>query len=334
LNTENDGMSIEQFIRNFSPEVEKWAKQNIYKYIGWVGDSREGVNDLYAVGMLELCSVFRVVNFQNPGHESYIYKKINGCMLNYIYKTYPFKLEKRIIKDGEFKIVEDDEFNSELSKIFNTLVYLSMNIRSENSVLLSQIRDSQFKLLSKIWDSLILFDANTRTDNSVLLSQTKNYKFSLYSLLCFYWIFTNKPVKVFIPHVQIDAIVNTPLEPRKNPKIEELLFLSQAQSLIAEFMEMLSPMERFILVSRYQDEKTYEEIGIVTGKRRETISRKVKEMLERLSKFLTRKGKWRLSQDDISDYLQNTDRWVNIIFEDDNPLPPVSRRSTHEKHRI
>jgi len=225
LNTENDGMSIEQFIRNFSPEVEKWAKQNIYKYIGWVGDSREGVNDLYAVGMLELCSVFRVVNFQNPGHESYIYKKINGCML--------------------------------------TLVYLSMNIRSENSVLLSQIRDSQFKLLSKIWDSLILFDANTRTDNSVLLSQTKNYKFSLYSLLCFYWIFTNKPVKVFIPHVQIDAIVNTPLEPRKNPKIEELLFLSQAQSLIAEFMEMLSPMERFILVSRYQDEKTYEEIGIV-----------------------------------------------------------------------
>lgn len=49
MNTENDGMSIEQFIRNFSPEVEKWAKQNIYKYIGWVGDSREGVNRLTGV---------------------------------------------------------------------------------------------------------------------------------------------------------------------------------------------------------------------------------------------------------------------------------------------
>jgi len=68
LNTENDGMSIEQFIRNFSPEVEKWAKQNIYKYIGWVGDSREGVNDLYAVGMLEqgIQRLERIGKLQQP----------------------------------------------------------------------------------------------------------------------------------------------------------------------------------------------------------------------------------------------------------------------------
>lgn len=137
-------------------------------------------------------------------------------------------------------------------------------------------------------------------------------------------------IRQFTRTVSIDDIVETSCEPEDDLQIETLLFRHQVQSLIAEFMAGLSSVERFILISRFQDEKTYEEIGGVTGMRRETVSRKISEILKKLGKFLRLKCSWRLSQDDISDYLQNTDLGIRIIVEEDNPPSAVSRRIKYE----
>lgn len=143
---------------------------------------------------------------------------------------------------------------------------------------------------------------------------------------------SGKRLRQFTRPVSIDDIVETSCEPEDDLQIETLLFRHQVQSLIAEFMAGLSSLERFILISRFQDEKTYEEIGGVTGKRRETISRKISDILKKLGNFLRVKCSWRLSQDDISDYLQNADLCMKIVVEEDNPPSAVLRRSTYEKH--
>ena len=134
----------------------------------------------------------------------------------------------------------------------------------------------------------------------------------------------------FTRPVSIDDIVETSREPEVDLQIETLFFRHQVQNLIAEIMAGLSSVERFILISRFQDEKTYEEIGGVTGMRRETVSRKIGEILKKLGKFLRLKCSWRLSQDDISDYLYNADLCVKIVVEEDNPPSADSRRSRYE----
>jgi len=249
LSTESDGMTIEQFIKAFSFLVKNLAWKIISSYSGWFNDAREEVNDLYAVGMLELVSIFDRVNFQDIGYKSYIILRVRGCMLNYVYKNIPF-LEYDKTEVGEPRLKE-----------------------------------------------------------------------------------SAKRARQFTRPVSIDDIMETPREPADDPQIETLLFRHQVQSLIAEFMAGISSLEQFILISRFQDEKTYEEIGGITGMRRETISRKISHILKKLGNFLCVKCAWRLSHVDISDYLQNTDLRVIIVVEEGNPSPAVLRKSTYEKYR-
>jgi hypothetical protein len=77
--------------------------------------------------------------------------------------------------------------------------------------------------------------------------------------------------------------------------------------LMAEFMQTISPIERFVLLARCIDKKTYADIGKCIGSSRKNIPRLIKDILENLSKFFETQKGWPLSADDVEAYLQETD---------------------------
>lgn len=242
MDTASEGMSIESFIKSFSPQVKKLAWSLMRNYSGWFNDAGEEINDLYGAGMLELISIFNRVNFQESGYRSYVLQRVRGCMLNYIYKNIP---------NSEYIPAVDDEI---------------------------RIADS------------------------------------------------GKRARRFIRPVPIDEVIETSYEPEDELQIDILIFRHQVQSLIEEFMDGLGSIERFIMISRFYDEKTYEEIGGVTGMRRETVSRKIGLILKKLGNFLRLKCSWRLSLDELSDYLQDAYLSVMIISDQDTSHTPDLRR--------
>ncbi|MBF0528109.1 MAG: sigma-70 family RNA polymerase sigma factor [Deltaproteobacteria bacterium] len=120
----------------------------------------------------------------------------------------------------------------------------------------------------------------------------------------------NRPIR-FACSVSFEEIMETPHEPVDDIELEILLFRHQVLGLISEFMKNLKPKEQFMLIARYQDEKSYEKIGALLDKRRETVSENIRNILERLAKFLRRKCSWRLAPEDIDEYLQETDLSIN-----------------------
>jgi RNA polymerase sigma factor (sigma-70 family) len=133
----------------------------------------------------------------------------------------------------------------------------------------------------------------------------------------------------FMHPVSLEDLVEIDCEPGDCPLTDELLFRHQVLTLISEFMANLDPKERFMLIARFHDGRTYEEIGLVVHMRRETVSEKINDLTARLGNFFRRKCSWRLEPADISAYLQETDLSMVILSEEEH-LPTESRMERHK----
>lgn len=133
----------------------------------------------------------------------------------------------------------------------------------------------------------------------------------------------------FATTVPMEEIMETACEPEEDQGIELHLFRHQILSLIGEFLESLSGKERFMLMARFQHERTYEQIGALFQMRRETVSKKIQDLLERLKRFFLRRCSWRVHLSAIADYLEETDLNLVIVSEEGGPV--VAR--TKEKYR-
>jgi RNA polymerase sigma factor (sigma-70 family) len=85
----NEGVTVGQFVADFSALVRKIAWKLIQSYWGWFGDPREEYEDLCAAGMLELVAIHERVDFQNQGYKSFVATRVRGCLMNYIYRSIP-----------------------------------------------------------------------------------------------------------------------------------------------------------------------------------------------------------------------------------------------------
>lgn len=131
--------------------------------------------------------------------------------------------------------------------------------------------------------------------------------------------------KQFIRLDSIEEMIEMNCEPGDCLEIDELLFRNRVLEFITEFMEGLDPKERFMLIARFQDDRTFEQIGSVVHMQRGTVSEKIKGLTERLGKFLIRKYSLHLDPKDIVVYLKDTDLGVMILAVEEN-VPSVSGR--------
>jgi RNA polymerase sigma factor (sigma-70 family) len=120
-------------------------------------------------------------------------------------------------------------------------------------------------------------------------------------------------IRRLLSSVPIDDVLETDHEPSDDPDMELLLFTHQVLTLMTEFMQTLSPRERFLVVARFQDERTYQDIGMVVGLRREAVSDNIHKILEKLGRFLRRKCGWHLDPQAITEYLEETDLGILIV---------------------
>jgi RNA polymerase sigma factor (sigma-70 family) len=126
----------------------------------------------------------------------------------------------------------------------------------------------------------------------------------------------------FARSVPIDAILETLHESDDDSEIELHLFRHQILRLIGEFMGSLSGKERFMLMAYYQHERTYEQIGAFFQMRRETVSKKIKELLMKFKRLLLRRCSWRVHLEAIADYFKETD--LNLVIVSDEEGPAVA----------
>jgi len=210
-------MTLEEFTERFSHMVKSMARRMAGRYSGWFRDPDEERNDLYAVGMLELVTIFDKVDFDNKGYAGFVSQRVHGCMLNYIKKNVP-------------------------------------------------------------GTSVDMTDHAGGTENKA----------------------RGNP-RLFLTSLPFDDIMETCEEPRHQPNLDALLFQHQLLGLISEFMSRLKPQEQFIFVARYHDRMTYQQIGAIVGRTRDTVSTRVGEIKESLDRFLERKCGWRLGPEDIED---------------------------------
>lgn len=125
--------------------------------------------------------------------------------------------------------------------------------------------------------------------------------------------------------IAFDDLVDTgkePHDPLDAEKVDYLLdlghFKHQVQLLFAKFMDSLEPEEQFIIIARFVDGRTFEEIGRNVGRRREWVSHKIRNILGKLARFLRGQRSWRLSSDDLEGYLKETQLDFLVIMEADN----------------
>lgn len=89
--------------------------------------------------------------------------------------------------------------------------------------------------------------------------------------------------------------------------IDVMIFRSRVFELTKEYMETISPIDQFILVSRFVDKKNYENIGDVIGWKRKRVSKNATKLIDDLRKYFASQRGWFITIDDMEEYLNHAD---------------------------
>mgnify|MGYP001563932504 CR=1 FL=1 len=83
------------------------------------------------------------------------------------------------------------------------------------------------------------------------------------------------------------------------------VFRNDVMSLLIDFINTLSPKDRFILVAKYHDERTNVEISKdFKDENRKKIPGRIKDMIDKLQDFFYNTRGWKVTAEDIETYLE------------------------------
>jgi RNA polymerase sigma factor (sigma-70 family) len=120
------------------------------------------------------------------------------------------------------------------------------------------------------------------------------------------------PDKQFVKQIPLEDIVKV-YEEFYNEKndieldINLLIFKTDVLHTIDSFMKLISPLERFILISKFSDNKTYTDIGKCLGSSRKAIPQMLEQLVERLVTFFQEQKGWTINTTDLEEYLKESE---------------------------